>query len=189
MAEHGSGLAAPGMLRRNPGARPRRRNQSGPAAARPGRTLQTATPGPRPTRRTRPSARKPPRPAPHPAQPRTGPGRAARAPPPGQRAPGPAAAAQVPSRRPAGNGRLRGGAAPHVRASRPERPGDRPLKGTGPRGRRPRDAPPPCGDGAPQPGSLWNPFIDSALLFLPAPQSAMVSRDPRPSVPLGPDTG
>ncbi|MEJ1280188.1 hypothetical protein NN561_011129 [Cricetulus griseus] len=44
---------------------------------------------------------------------------------------GPAAVAQVPSRRPAGNGRLRGGAAPHVRASRPQGPGDRPLKGTG----------------------------------------------------------
>lgn len=43
-----------------------------------------------------------------------------------------AAVAQVPSRRPAGNGRLRGGAAPaRPGVWAPAVPGDRPLKGTG----------------------------------------------------------
>lgn len=102
--------------------------------------------------------------------------------------PGPAAVAQVPSRRPAGNGRLRGGAAPHVRASRPEGPGDRPLKGTGPRSRRPPDAPRWSAETSPSAWkSLRNPFIHSTLLCLP--QSALVSRDPRTKVPLGPRHG
>lgn len=102
--------------------------------------------------------------------------------------PGPAAVAQVPSRRPAGNGRLRGGAAPHVRASRPEGPGDRPLKGTGPRSRRPPDAPRWAAETSPSAWkSLRNPFIHSTLLCLP--QSALVSRDPRTKVPLGPRHG
>lgn len=101
---------------------------------------------------------------------------------------GPAAVAQVPSRRPAGNERLRGGAAPHVRGCGQRGWETGPLKGqVGAAGGLEM---PPAVLQRRHPSawkSLRNPFIHSALLCLS--QSALVSRDLRTKVPLGPRHG
>lgn len=169
-ADLGSDLAAAGKSpSRNPGARPRRRilkagrrrrGLGGRCTLRPPCRGLPGERGPRPPLRAR--APRSPRPCSSPcaAGNQAGTTRRRQLYLRVSALPGPAAVAQVPSRRPAGNGRLRGGAAPHVRASRPEGPGDRPLKGTGPRSRRPRDAPRWSAETSPSAWkSLRNPFI------------------------------
>ncbi|XP_044781472.1 translation initiation factor IF-2 [Bubalus bubalis] len=87
-----------------------------------------------------------------------------------------AAVAQVPSRRPAGNGRLRGGAAPaRPGVWAPAVPGDRPLKGTGVAASAPARS--PAHSGTPTPRVLPPKLVSSCMALLPkhhlAPQTGI----------------